>query len=263
METNLLYDGPNLVGEYDATGKLTRRYVFGPGVDAPLMQYEGTATNAKSWLYANQQGSVVALANGTGATIASQAYGPFGETDGTPASRFGYTGQQYLAALGLYYYKARMYSPTLGRFLQTDPVGTADDLNLYVYVKNNPVNFTDPTGMIAASGFASTSSAPAATVSTPVQVAVSAPKLDAPTFSMPKATMGDPVRVAGMPFHGEPGTWASSMPGKMPQLRMYGPNGSALTDIDFEAHHGNANPHAHNWTGTSRDNGWPVSIPPW
>ncbi|MFM0079923.1 RHS repeat-associated core domain-containing protein [Paraburkholderia sediminicola] len=51
-----------------------------------------------------------------------------------------------LRYLGLYYYKARMYSPALGRFLQTDPVGTADDLNLYAYVGNNPVNYTDPTG---------------------------------------------------------------------------------------------------------------------
>ena len=39
-----------------------------------------------------------------------------------------------------------MYSPALGRLLQTDPVGTADDLNLYAYVGNNPVNYTDPTG---------------------------------------------------------------------------------------------------------------------
>ncbi|MFM0130633.1 RHS repeat-associated core domain-containing protein, partial [Paraburkholderia sediminicola] len=47
------------------------------------------------------------------------------------------------------YYKARMYSPALGRFLQTDPVGSADDLNLYAYVGNNPINLTDPTGLTA------------------------------------------------------------------------------------------------------------------
>ena len=64
--------------------------------------------------------------------------------------RFRYTGQQYLGGLNLYYYKARFYSPSLGRFLQTDPIGTADDLNLYAYVGNNPVNFSDPTGLIAA-----------------------------------------------------------------------------------------------------------------
>ncbi|MFM0729988.1 RHS repeat-associated core domain-containing protein [Paraburkholderia sediminicola] len=165
--------------------------------------------------------------------------------------------------MGLYYYKARMYSPALGRFLQTDPIGTTDDLNRYAYVGNNPINFTDPTEMIAPSGFASKSSAPAATVSAPVQVAASVPKLDASSFAMPKPEVGDAIQVAGMPFNGTPGSWASSMPGKMPQLRMYGPNGTTLTDIDFETHHGNANPHAHNWTGTSRDNGWLVSVLPW
>ncbi|MFM0133388.1 RHS repeat-associated core domain-containing protein [Paraburkholderia sediminicola] len=100
--------------------------------------------------------------------------------------------------MGLYYYKARMYSPALGRFLQTDPVGTADDLNLYAYVKNNPINLTDPTGMIAASGFASTSSAPAATVSAPVQMPTSVAKLDAPAISMPKSEMGEATQVAGV-----------------------------------------------------------------
>ncbi|WP_175672662.1 RHS repeat-associated core domain-containing protein [Burkholderia ambifaria] len=151
VDTVLLYDGQKLVGEYDGGGKLVRRYVFGPGIDEPLVQYEGAGTAAKSWLYANQQGSVVAQANGSGATTSSQAYGPFGETNGTLASRFGYTGQQYLAPLGLYYYKARMYSPGLGRFLQTDPIGYKDDLNWYAYVGNNPVNLTDPSGLAAAS----------------------------------------------------------------------------------------------------------------
>ncbi|HEV3430532.1 MAG TPA: hypothetical protein VG320_21855 [Paraburkholderia sp.] len=79
-------------------------------------------------------------------------------------------------------------------------------------------------------------------------------------FDMPD---GDAEQIAGMPFNGAPGTWASSMPGTMPQLRQYGSGGTPMTDIDFEAHHGNPNPHAHNWDGTSRDEGAPVSLLPW
>ncbi|WP_434112804.1 RHS repeat-associated core domain-containing protein [Paraburkholderia caffeinilytica] len=152
VATNLLYDGQSLVADYDAAGAMKHRYVFGPGVDAPLVQYDGADTNAKMYLYADQQGSIVASANSAGATLDSVKYGPFGETTGsTPRSNFLYTGQYYVAGLQLYYYKARMYAPHLGRFLQTDPVGTADDLNLYAYVGNNPINFSDPLGLAAES----------------------------------------------------------------------------------------------------------------
>jgi RHS repeat-associated protein len=63
--------------------------------------------------------------------------------------RFGYTGQAWLPELGMWYYKARIYSPMLGRFLQVDPVGYKDQINLYAYVGNDPMDHTDPRGEMA------------------------------------------------------------------------------------------------------------------
>ena len=55
--------------------------------------------------------------------------------------------QAWLPEIGLNYYKARLYSPTLGRFMQSDPIGYGDGVNFYDYVGGDPVNFTDPSGL--------------------------------------------------------------------------------------------------------------------
>jgi RHS repeat-associated protein len=143
--TTFLYDGDALVAEYNTAGEMTRRYVHNVGADVPLLSYEGAALNLPSYLHADYQGSIVAVSDPWGAGTAN-TYDEYGIPGAANVGRFQYTGQIWLPELGMYHYKARTYSPTLGRFLQADPVGYAGGINLYAYVGNDPLNHLDPTG---------------------------------------------------------------------------------------------------------------------
>jgi len=156
--TDFLYDGARLIAEYNsANGALLRSYVHGTGTDDPLLWLEGGPSaynvdnvgNDPRWLYRDRQGSVIGTAGPNG-LITPYTYGPFGEPQSWAGSRFRYTGQIALPEAQLYHYKARAYDPVMGRFLQTDPIGYGDGMNIYAYTHGDPVNGLDLEGLAGA-----------------------------------------------------------------------------------------------------------------
>ena len=143
--TQFLYAGDQLIGEYDGSGNVLRRYVYGAGLDEPAVWYEGAGTSDRRWLRADERGSIIAWSNASGG-VTPYSYGPYGDASSWTGSRFRYGGQIMLPEAQLYHARAWAYDPSTGRFLQTDPIGYAGGADLYAYADEDPVDRIDPGG---------------------------------------------------------------------------------------------------------------------
>ncbi len=98
-------------------------------------------------------GSVTEMTDDNETVVQSYEYSAFGKIlsqSGTLASinPFTYTAREFDSESGLYYYRYRYYSADVGRFITYDPIYWLGGANLYVYVNNNPINYTDPYGLL-------------------------------------------------------------------------------------------------------------------
>jgi RHS repeat-associated protein len=142
--TSYLYDGANVAREF--TGSTATAELLNGGVDEVFTR---TDSSGPRNLFRDAVGSTLALTDGSGSVQTQYTYDPFGATSYTgsaDANAALFTGREADAA-GLYYYRARYYSPALARFISEDPAGfRGGDANLQAYVWNDPVNHADPSG---------------------------------------------------------------------------------------------------------------------
>jgi RHS repeat-associated protein len=129
---------------------LSQRYLHGAGVDQILAQEDGDGN--VTWMLTDHLGTVRDLVDNSGDVANHLIYDSFGrvisETDSSVDTRYLFTGREFDEEIGLYYYRARYYDAETGRFVSEDPIGfNGGDSNLYRYVFNNPISFTDSSGL--------------------------------------------------------------------------------------------------------------------
>jgi RHS repeat-associated protein len=143
--TNFIYDGMNLVEELSG-GSIVADYLVGLIADET---YARTASSVTQSFLTDGLGSTVALLSSSGSIATTYNYDAYGNvTVGGAASTnpLQYAGRE-TDGTGLYYNRARYYSPQFGRFISEDPIGLKGGTNVYAYVGGNPISYVDPLGL--------------------------------------------------------------------------------------------------------------------
>ncbi|MGD8978493.1 MAG: RHS repeat-associated core domain-containing protein, partial [candidate division WOR-3 bacterium] len=136
-----VYNGINPIVEYSPNGSILARYVYAGGLH--IAKIAGADTN---WYHCDALGSPRKMTNELGTATWTATYYPFGEMTAGSNNTHGFTGKEFDSEIGLNYFCQRYYDPQIGRFTSLDPQDSPAS-SPYAYCANNPLRFTDPTGM--------------------------------------------------------------------------------------------------------------------
>ena len=166
--TRFVYDGQDVVEEYDGADVWQASYTFEDSIDSPrtmdradLADVDGDAntTEVLRFVYhQNALGSVTEVSAPGGAVVEWVTYDVYGKAtiydkqgavvaQSAVGNRFLFTGRELDPETGLYHYRARAYDPATGRFVQRDPAGYVDGMSLYEYTASAPTSWLDSTGL--------------------------------------------------------------------------------------------------------------------
>jgi RHS repeat-associated protein len=149
-ETRYVRLGALVLQERDDANAVIREYTWGPGAGGigGLLNLAQSGQNY-SYLY-DGKGNVTSVINSSQAVAAAYSYDPFGNLmakTGTLNQPYRFSTKPYDENTGLYYYGYRFYQPSIGRWLNRDPLRERGGMNLYGFVGNNPVSNVDPYGL--------------------------------------------------------------------------------------------------------------------
>ena len=162
-----VYDNEDILMEFNGEGLFQKFYVHGLGIDNPLAMLKDNeetrndTEDLKAYYYHKDgMNSITSLTDESGDEVEKYIYNAFGkmtvfdERDNKLEQSkldnpYSFTGREHDSETGLHYHRARYYNPELARWISEDPIEfNSGDMNLYRYVFNNPLIYTDPSGKV-------------------------------------------------------------------------------------------------------------------
>ncbi len=152
--TRFIYRGVHVAFEADSGGAVGLRYTYGLATDDVLAIRDAAGNHY--YVVQDLLHSVRGLLKRDGTWVLSQRFGPYGaviarDTNATGPGfgvRYGWTGREYDAETGWYYFRARYFDPAVRRFVQEDPIGYRAGANVYAYGEGGPLEGRDPSGLM-------------------------------------------------------------------------------------------------------------------